>query len=62
MDSCDKNLINTSGSSTIGDYLCRQVKRWLRSSASFKSDGVKNLQLPFYYRNSHSQKIWRKMK
>merc|ERR1711862_129601 len=30
LDTCDRNLINTSGSETIGDYLCKQVKRWLR--------------------------------
>merc|ERR1712033_89558 len=49
LDSCDRNLINTSGSQTIGDYLCKQVKRWLRKSASFKESGIRNLRLPFYY-------------
>jgi len=49
LDSCDKNLINTSGSETIGDYLCKQVRRWLKKSSSFQADGIKNLKLPFYY-------------
>eukprot|EP00092_Neocalanus_flemingeri_P002284 GFUD01002436.1.p1 GENE.GFUD01002436.1~~GFUD01002436.1.p1 ORF type:complete len:200 (+),score=48.61 GFUD01002436.1:106-705(+) len=49
LDSCDRNLINTSGSETIGDYLCKQVRRWLRNDAGFKSGGIKDLKLPFYY-------------
>jgi len=49
LDSCDRNLINTGGSTTVGDYLCGQVRRWLRNSASFKSGGIRNLKLPFYY-------------
>merc|ERR1712189_27905 len=48
LDSCDRNLINTGGSTTVGDYLCGQVRRWLRNSASFKSGGIRNLKLPFY--------------
>merc|ERR1711892_783270 len=40
LDSCDENLINTSGSETIGDYLCKQVRRWLKNSSSFKADGT----------------------
>merc|ERR1739848_384453 len=47
LDSCDRNLINTSGSQTIGDYLCAQVKRWLRNSSSFKADGIRDLNLHF---------------
>merc|ERR1712168_455320 len=42
LDSCDRNLINTGGSTTVGDYLCGQVRRWLRNSASFKSGGIRN--------------------
>merc|ERR1712130_142619 len=49
LDSCDRNLINTGGSTTVGDYLCGQVRRWLRNSASFKANGIRNLRLPFYY-------------
>ena len=49
LDSCDRNLINTSGSETIGDYLCKQVRRWLKRDSDFKADGIKNLKLPFYY-------------
>jgi len=49
LDSCDKNLINTRGSQTIGDYLCGQVRRWLRRSDDFKANGIRDLKLPFYY-------------
>merc|ERR1712236_22183 len=49
LDSCDRNLINTSGSQTIGDYLCKQVRRWLRTDSKFQTEGIKNLKLPFYY-------------
>merc|ERR1711997_919924 len=30
LDSCDRNLMNTRGTDTVGDYLCGQVRRWLR--------------------------------
>merc|ERR1711915_1113583 len=49
LDSCDRNLINTSGSETIGDYLCKQVRRWLRKDDDFKANGIRDLKLPFYY-------------
>merc|ERR1712061_502033 len=49
LDSCDRNLINTRGSQTIGNFLCGQVRRWLRRSASFKTSGIRDLRLPFYY-------------
>jgi len=49
LDQCDRNLINTGGSETIGDYLCKQVRRWLRKNKDFKANGIKNLKLPFYY-------------
>eukprot|EP00088_Acartia_fossae_P045035 TRINITY_DN4812_c0_g1_i1.p1 TRINITY_DN4812_c0_g1~~TRINITY_DN4812_c0_g1_i1.p1 ORF type:complete len:201 (-),score=50.51 TRINITY_DN4812_c0_g1_i1:35-637(-) len=49
LDSCDRNLINTRGSETIGDYLCGQVRRWLRRDDDFKANGIRNLRLPFYY-------------
>merc|ERR1711877_78407 len=49
LDSCDRNLINTSGSETIGDYLCKQVRRWLRKDDNFKANGIRDLKLPFYY-------------
>merc|ERR1711874_220452 len=49
LDSCDRNLINTRGSETIGDYLCGQVRRWLRRSSDFKENGIRDLKLPFYY-------------
>merc|ERR1712080_250436 len=29
MDTCGKNLLTTRAEETMGDYLCRQVKRWL---------------------------------
>merc|ERR1712073_265877 len=49
LDSCDRNLINTRGSETVGDYLCGQVRRWLRRSANFQENGIRDLKLPIYY-------------
>ena len=49
LDSCNKNLVNTKQSQTIGDYLCQQVRRWLRNDADFKANGRDNIQLPVYY-------------
>jgi len=49
LDSCDRNLINTRGTGTVGDYLCGQVRRWLRRSEDFKENGIRNLRLPVYY-------------
>merc|ERR1711950_3904 len=49
LDSCDRNLINTRGTDTVGDYLCGQVRRWLRNSADFKANGISGLRLPVYY-------------
>jgi hypothetical protein len=51
LDSCDRSLINSGGSDTIGNFLCGQVRRWLKRSASFKENGIPapGLELPFYY-------------
>merc|ERR1711953_1541267 len=49
LDSCDRNLINTRGTGTVGDYLCRQVRRWLRRSEDFKENGIRGPRLPVYY-------------
>merc|ERR1711992_421947 len=49
LDSCDRNLINTRGTGTVGDYLCGQVRRWLRRSEDFKENGIRGLRLPVYY-------------
>merc|ERR1711971_731658 len=49
LDSCDRNLINTRGTDTVGDYLCGQVRRWLRNSEDFKENGIRDLKLPVYY-------------
>merc|ERR1712126_602961 len=49
LDSCNKNLVNTKQSQTIGDYLCQQVRRWLKNDADFKANGRDNIQLPVYY-------------
>jgi len=49
LDSCDRNLINTRGSETVGDFLCGQVRRWKRRDADFKTNGIRNLKLPFFY-------------
>jgi len=49
LDSCDKNLVNTKSSQTIGDYLCQQVRRWLRRDEDFKVNGRDNIRIPIYY-------------
>merc|ERR1712020_420671 len=49
LDSCDRNLINTRGTGTVGDYLCGQVRRWLRRSEDFQENGIRGLRLPVYY-------------
>jgi len=49
LDSCDKNLVNTKAGGTIGDYLCGQVRRWLKNDAEFKVNGKDNITIPFYY-------------
>jgi len=49
LDSCDRDLINTRGSQTVGDYLCDQVRRWLRRDSDFKANGIRDLKLPFYF-------------
>ena len=36
LDSCDKNLVNTKQSQTIGDYLCGQVSSNLISYWSIR--------------------------
>jgi len=49
LDSCEKNLVNTKSTETVGDYLCNQVKRWLRNDADFKVNGRDNIKIPIYY-------------
>ena len=49
LDSCDKNLVNTKSGGTIGDYLCGQVRRWLKNDDDFKANGKDNIKIPFYY-------------
>jgi len=49
LDSCSKSLVNTKGTETVGDYLCKQVKRWLRKDDEFKANGKKNIKIAFQY-------------
>jgi len=49
LDSCEKNLVNTKAGGTVGDYLCGQVRRWLKNDADFKANGRDNIKIPFYY-------------
>eukprot|EP00092_Neocalanus_flemingeri_P001492 GFUD01001591.1.p1 GENE.GFUD01001591.1~~GFUD01001591.1.p1 ORF type:complete len:207 (+),score=69.50 GFUD01001591.1:60-680(+) len=49
LDSCDKNLVNTKSGETVGDYLCGQVRRWLKNDEDFKANGKDNIKIPFYY-------------
>ena len=56
LDSCEKNLVNTKSSQTIGDYLCQQVRRWLRRDSDFKANGRDNIRIPIY--SSHCGGDW----
>ena len=49
LDSCDKNLVNTKGSETVGDYLCGQVRRWLKNDDDFKANGRDDINIVFYH-------------
>jgi len=49
MDSCGKNLVNTKGDGTAGDYLCDQVRRWLRRDEDFKANGKNDIKIAFHY-------------
>eukprot|EP00092_Neocalanus_flemingeri_P012010 GFUD01012947.1.p1 GENE.GFUD01012947.1~~GFUD01012947.1.p1 ORF type:complete len:204 (-),score=63.52 GFUD01012947.1:112-723(-) len=49
LDSCDKNLVKTKSGETIGDYLCGQVRRWLKRDQDFQDKGKDNIKMPFYY-------------
>merc|ERR1712137_223478 len=41
---------------TIGDYLCQQVRRWLRRDEDFKANGRDNIRIPIY--SSHCGGDW----
>jgi len=49
LDSCQKNLINTKTGGTVGDYLCGQVRRWLKKDADFQINGKNNIKIPLFY-------------
>jgi len=49
MDSCGKNLVNTAGTGTAGDELCKQVKRFLRRDDDFKANGKRDIKIAFHY-------------
>merc|ERR1712025_52868 len=49
LDSCKKNLVNTKGTGTIGDYLCGQVRRWLKNDDDFKANGKRDIKIGFQY-------------
>merc|ERR1711879_888011 len=49
LDSCEKNLVKTKSSETVGDYLCKQVERWLGRKADFKAEGKEDIRIPIYY-------------
>merc|ERR1712059_34185 len=49
MDTCGKNLLTIKAEQTMGDYLCGQVKRWLRRDSAFKADGRDNIGISFAY-------------
>ena len=49
MDSCEKNLVKTKSSETVGDYLCKQVDRFIGGKADFQANGKDNIKIPIYY-------------
>ena len=49
LDSCEKSLINTRNTGTVGDYLCGQVRRWLKRDDAFKKEGKDNIKITFEY-------------
>merc|ERR1712179_158065 len=55
MDSCTKNLVNTKGAETVGDYLCGQVRRWLKNDADFNAHGKEDIKIVFRYSQCGSE-------
>merc|ERR1712142_670809 len=49
LDSCDKNLVNTKGTETVGDCLCGQVRRWLKNDDDFQANGRDGINIVFHY-------------
>ena len=49
LDSCEKSLVKTRSSETVGDYLCAQVERFIGKKAEFKAAGKDNIKIPIYY-------------
>jgi len=49
LDSCDKNLLTNKAEETVGDYLCGQVRRWLRKDVDFITNGKRNIDIRFGY-------------
>jgi len=56
LDSCAKSVVNTKGSQTMGNYLCDQVRRWLRKDEEFKANGKNDTKIIFQY--SQCKKEW----
>merc|ERR1712243_312424 len=46
---CDKNLLTNKAEETVGDYLCGQVRRWLRKDLDFRKNGKQNINIRFGY-------------
>ena len=42
-------MVNTKGTGTVGDYLCGQVRRWLKRDEDFKTNGKKGINITFQY-------------
>merc|ERR1712080_801397 len=49
LDSCDRNVLVSKSDQTVGDYLCGQVRRWLKNDASFKGAGKRDIDIRFRY-------------
>merc|ERR1712112_683514 len=49
LDSCDRNVLVSKADQTVGDYLCGQVRRWLKKDASFIAAGKRDINIRFRY-------------
>merc|ERR1712126_299978 len=49
LDSCDRNVLVSKADETWGDYLCGQVRRWLKNDPDFSAGGKRDIGIRFRY-------------
>merc|ERR1712105_96954 len=57
LDSCDRNVLVGKAGQTVGDYLCGQVRRWLKRDSDFQANGRRDIEIRFGY--SFCKNDWR---